>query len=205
MRDAIDNLVVVGYLPVPTIEIPTATKVVILTIIKAWWRISSVLTKQKRERKTNPGRMLHHALDLHGPRMHWQAKRHRPNRRRRALNPEKEKCQCSHVFRHRARAHLRPLRVLYHGCFAHYVVVAVWLVMLAATGTLKVVGAVEYHRILRRNRALMYQAVPEAVAASPAGANLDSLDSRNYQQGLHRAAVGTVAVAENCATADLDC
>lgn len=51
---------------------------------------------------------------------------------------------------------------------------------------------------------LMYQAVPEAVAASLAGANLDSLDSRNYQQGLHRAAVaavGIVAVAGNYAAA----
>ena len=32
----------------------------------------------------------------------------------------------------------------------------------------------------------MYQAVLEAVAASLAGAMLDSLDSRNYQEDLHR-------------------
>jgi hypothetical protein len=91
--------------------------------------------------------------------------------------------------------HLQPPQVQYRLGFVHYVVAAVWLVMLAVTGTLKVVGALEYHCILRRNRKLMYQAVPEAVVASLAGANLDSLDSRNYQRGLHRAAVGIVAVA----------
>jgi hypothetical protein len=40
-----------------------------------------------------------------------------------------------------------------------------------------------------------YRAVPEAVAASLVGATLDSPDSRNYQQGPHRAAVGMASVA----------
>jgi len=36
LRDASNDLAVVGHLPVPTIEIPTAAKVVILIIFKAW-------------------------------------------------------------------------------------------------------------------------------------------------------------------------
>jgi hypothetical protein len=98
--------------------------------------------------------------------------------------------------------HLRPPQVPYRRHVFAHVVAAVWLVMLAVTGTLKVVGAFEYHCILRRNRTLMYQ-LSKAVAASLAGANLDSLDLRNYQEGLHRPAVG-MAVAENYAT-DLEC
>ena len=49
----------------------------------------------------------------------------------------------------------------------------------------------------------MYQAVPEAVAAILlAGANLDSLccSRKHHQQGLHRAVVGMVVVADNYAT-----
>jgi hypothetical protein len=41
----------------------------------------------------------------------------------------------------------------------------------------------------------MYQAVSEAVAASLAAAMLDSLDSRNYQQDLHRELAGRMTLA----------